>query len=372
MHCVTKNVATNFGQSAASKQPKGYRLPDQIATIDLSIFEDPFKSECIPPSDDQLLTECCSHLLRLCTASKYHDALTLSSKVDEEMKATLFIEFSEQVYLSALDDAAHLIKEHSNDIGRVHEEWTERYGLPKCTVSDCAKTARHYGRGNRKRERTGGSGNEEALYEFYESLYDRVHNFVAHLYDLGMRVDASSLTQSEGGGDEKEAESEGVAVDQWFAAERDHIKKRKKELNLDSERMDPENTKFTIQTVAEQQGLTLTDALFEELAENEKVHRETLQRLHLFSVQNAFDSDAVELDLENVADSNLCPLINSQSVAETMSNFIHSINCTLSLSLSLSMCSLSISSLSVHAQCAAARLRPDLSLNTKTKTAKCS
>ena len=198
---------------------------------------------------------------------------------------------------------------------------------------------RHYGRGREDRKRESVGEEEDALYAFYESLYDRIHHYIFHLFEVGLRVEASSLTQSEGGGDEKEAESEGVAVDQWFAAERDHIKKRKKELNLDSERMDPENTKFTIQTVAEQQGLTLTDALFEELAENEKVHRETLQRLHLFSVQNAFDSDAVELDLENVADSNLCPLINSQSVAETMNNFIHSINCTLSLS--LSMCSLS-------------------------------
>ena len=345
---------------AAPSIGKGYKTPSGITSIDLTIYEHP-NTECSRSPDDIPITERCSALKRLCTANLYFDALSTSKSVDETMKRALFVEFNEVVYGSFLEDTVHLVKEHDGDIRQIHAEWTERYGVPKCTVSDCTKTARHYGRGRRDRKRESESEEEDALYAFYESLLDRVHHFVAHLFEIGLRVEASSLTLSEGGGDEKEAESEGVAVDKLFAAERDHIKSRRKELKLDSERMSPENTKFTIQTVAEQQGLTLTDALFEELAENEKVHRETLQRLHLFLDRNAFDSEGVDLDLEDVADSNLYPLIQSQSVAETMSNFIRSINCMLSLSLCGNVLSLSfyLSLFVSWSQCVAVHSPPD-------------
>ena len=227
----------------------------------MTVFQHP-KSECLRSPDDSPITERCAYTLRLCTASMYLEALRTSSKMKEDAKKALFTEFNEEVYRLVLDDTAHFTKEHGDDIERVHREWTERYGLPKCSVSDCAQTERHYGRGRRDRKRESDGEEEDALYAFYESLYDRIHHYIFHLFKVGLRVEASSLTQSEGGGDEKEAESEGVAVDQWFAAERDHIKSRRKELKLDSERMSPKNTKFTIQTVAEQQGLTLTDALF--------------------------------------------------------------------------------------------------------------
>ena len=41
-------------------------------------------------------------------------------------------------------------------------------------------------------------------------------------------MDASSLTLGEGGGYEKEAQSEGVAVEKLFAAEWDHIESLRK------------------------------------------------------------------------------------------------------------------------------------------------
>ena len=41
------------------------------------------------------------------------------------------------------------------------------------------------------------------------------------LFEIGLRVEASSLALSKGGVDEKDAESEGVAVNMLFAAEWD-------------------------------------------------------------------------------------------------------------------------------------------------------
>ena len=119
--------------------------------------------------------------------------------MDDDAKRALFLEFNEEVYRSVLDDTAHFIKEHEDDLERVRKEWTERYGLPKCSVSECAQTERHYGRGREDRKRESVGEEEDALYAFYESLYDRIHHYIFHLFDVGLRVEASSLLQDEAG-----------------------------------------------------------------------------------------------------------------------------------------------------------------------------
>ena len=264
--------------------------------------------------------------------------------MDEAAKRALFLEFNEEVYRSVLDDTAHFIKEHGDDIERVHGEWTELYGLPKCTVSECAQTERHYGRGRRDRKRESVGEEEDALYAFYESLYDRVHHFIFHLFEVGLRVDASSLSVGGGGGDEKEPESEGVAVDKLFAAERDRIRSRRKECKVDLDRLDDANNKFTIQSAkGTEGGLTLMDALVRGVAENENVGKEALRRMMAYFVQNGYDSDGVEADLEDATDSNIYGLVQDELAVQWMSTFIRTKKCMLSLSLSV------VSSLSLNA-----------------------
>ena len=95
-----------------------------------------------------VITELCTHCKRLFAALKYYDML-YSAKMDAEERKALLVEFMETVHDSVLDDAAHFIKEHEGDLQRVWKEWTERYVFAKCSVSECAKSARHYGRGKR-------------------------------------------------------------------------------------------------------------------------------------------------------------------------------------------------------------------------------
>jgi len=250
--------------------------------------------------------------------------------LNENEKKSLFVEFNEESYGSLLDDIAHFVKVHDVDIERVQSEWTELYGFAKCSVSECAATERHHGGGRRDRKRERESEEEDALYAFYESAYDRMHHFIFHLYDLGLRVDAASLNLNQERDDEKEAESKGVTVDKLFAAEREHIMSRRKELNMDSERMSPQNTKFMIQTVNEHKGVTLTDALFEELTKTGNLEKDKIQQIDAFLQQNAFESDAVEMDLEEATESNIGPLIGNQAVCESMRKFIRTTNCMLS------------------------------------------
>ena len=175
--------------------------------------------ECKRRSDDIQITESCAFTERLCAASTYLDHIKQSTSLSDDDKKQLIVEFNEDLYRSVLDDVTHFVKEHEGDIKRVHSEWTELYGFAKCSVSECVQTERHYGGGRRYRKRERESEEEDALYAFYESLYDRVHHYIFHLYDVGLRADAASLSLSQQRDDEKEPQNEEVTVDEVFAVE---------------------------------------------------------------------------------------------------------------------------------------------------------
>jgi hypothetical protein len=141
----------------------------------------------------------------------------------------------------------------------------------------------------------------------------------------------------DGGGDEKEGDLEGVTVDKVFAAERDQIKLRRQQCSADLERFKDSNNKFTLQTTSENQGKTLSDALYDELAQNGKKQKEfdSGRRLDAFLKGNDYDSDAIKQDLEDHKDSNISTLFPNDSTVETMIDFLHSVDCMFCLFLSL-------------------------------------
>ena len=318
MHHVTKKLSKSIGSN---------RIPSNLGGIDLNVFEDR-NTECDTPSNDALLTESCAVLKRLCAASRYSDVLD-TAKMDESEKKAVFVGFNEDVYDLIVEDTAHLVQEHSDDLQRIHREWTEKYGFPKCTVSECAKSTRHYGRGRgeNSKENMKGQQEDDALYSFYQSIYDRVHNFVAHLYDIGLRVDESKLLENVGG-DEKEKDSAELSVDKLFAAERDQIRLQREQGNLHSDRMEDAVNKFTIQIAqAIKGGMTLMDAVFDGLNKNGCLSNENLQRFIEYFRQNEYDSDGVEMDLREAMDSNIYEVIKDHRALEWISAFIRNKNC---------------------------------------------
>ena len=252
--------------------------------------------------------------------------------MDEETKKALLVEFMETVYHSVLDDTAHFIEEHAGDLQQVWKEWTEQYGFAKCTVSECVKSARHYGRGRRTARKGKGNGNgkrEDALYEFYESIFDRFHNYLAHLYQIGLRVDMESLVKNE---EEKDDDNiGGMTVDSTFAAERDHIKSMRKECQMDLDRLDNENNKYTIQSEEKKTKWTLTDAIFKKLTETLDIHRDEVNRLKKYLERNQFDSDGLVEDLEDPTDSNTERMMQNALLIDTMATFIRSIQCVFNI-----------------------------------------
>ena len=304
-----------------------------LGNLDLTIFKSG-TSTCGPHSKSTAITDRCSHLKRLCVASRYYDALS-TGKVGEEMRKRAFIEFNEEVYHSLIDDVGHLLSAHSDDVMAVHREWVEEYGFPNCSVSECAKTDRHYLRGHRERKKASSSDHEQdALYSFYEALFDRVHNFVAHLFDIGLRVDTASLID-EMGRDQKEDVLDGLTVDALFAAERDQIRMKRKECKLDLDRLDAENNKFTItQNVdgAVKGQITLMDALCERLLNDKETTKRLLLRFRQFLDRNGYDSECLEMDIEDEADSNICRVIESETAVQIIKTLIRSTKCMHSLS----------------------------------------
>ena len=342
-----KEVTSEFRVTSTPPTCNHHRVLFEMDGIDPLIFNNT-KSHCDRYSDDIPITESCSHSLRICKAMRYFHGLRTSTTLDEEEKKELFVEFNQNIYPSLLDDIIHFVKEHENDIERVHREWTEIYGLPKCTVSECVQTARHYERRRRERKRECNNNDEDAVYNFYENEMDRVHFYIFHLFDVGMRVNTKSLILSEDEDDEKKVGSVGVTVDKLFAAKRELIKMRRTECKVPFDRFDEEYNKFTMQSGHKQQGMTAMDAIFDRLSEKQNVRKEILQQIHQFLVENGFDSDAIQLDLENMTVSNLCTFIQNPSITETMRDFIESVNCTFSallfvvLSVSLYFLSLSL------------------------------
>jgi len=242
--------------------------------------------------------------------------------MDEEKKKALLVEFMETVYQSVLDDTAHFVKEHPEDIQRVWAEWTEQYGFAKCSVAECVKTARHYGRRRAPKKEAAEQKEDDALFSFYESTFDRLHNYLAHLFQMGLRVDMASLVES----DEKEEALEGVTVDLLFAAERDQIRSMRKECKLDDE-----NNKFNIQIVAEQTECTLTDALFLKLTEIHEFSAQKRYGLRAFLDRNQFDSDGFVADLEEISQSNIACFVDCEPVLRGMVSFLRTVQCMLTV-----------------------------------------
>ena len=168
------------------------------------------------------------------------------------------------------------------------------------------------------------------------------------------------------GGDQKEDVLDGVTVDALFAAERDQIRMKRKECKLDLERLDAENNKFTIsQSATTETKVTLMDVLFDRVLRDKETTKNMVIRCRQFLDQNSYDSDALEWDIEDERDSNICSVIESQFkfAVDSMKTFIRSTKCRHSLSLQfgcnlITLCFVSSHSLSIT-QCLDLHFQPD-------------
>ena len=324
LEIMTHNGGTLLDETVLSAEPSAPNASDlrsefasMLNGVDLTVFGD-MSSKCNQSTSAASITAYCPCLQRLCAGMKYVETLADRTDLNDAKKREMFMEFNQQIYKSVLDDAIHLFHKHSDDIKQIHTEWTEQYGLSICSVAECLQTNRHCSRRTHMRFDVDLMTDEDGSYTFYNELYDRVHFYIFHLFEVGLRVEeAQWLIEHKDAEIEQDDREHRVYIDRQFAAQRDHIvSKRKNDGDLDLKVV---SNKFVLKTVQQQQGRTLTDAVIACLTENEASGAvDAVEQFCVFLDENAVDSDAIEMDLKDLEDSNLNLLINGAVVVELM------------------------------------------------------
>eukprot|EP01083_Nonionella_stella_P110777 324400_1 len=245
-------------------------------TIRLSFESD--SRMCIKRGDTSSIIDNCDCLQRMRVAMKHFNLLSDDDSNRDENKE-IFLSFCDEVYKNQhlLDDYCHVIKEHSNDLNQIKDELIDKYQFDACDVNQCHKVKRYYGR--RKQQRQEEKTENDALdddnaYRFYVDLFDQLHHFIYHLYDVGLRTE---VVQNEPDDDGKEIDLS--SIDRAFA-ERIQIISQKTEQCPDDDRFRSFNNKYTLQTQVDEpkhqvissllQEKTFLDRMYKFLSDNNK------------------------------------------------------------------------------------------------------
>eukprot|EP01084_Bolivina_argentea_P250451 419600_1 len=129
----------------------------------------------------------CECIHRIINALKYH-----SSIKDKENSNIQLLEYCME-YKVLLDDYIHIVTKHNNtdDLDEIYNILTTDYQFSDCNINRCGFSVRHYRNRNIEEEKK--QSDEEENSVFYGELMDRIHCYIFHLYDFGMRVRRSDF-----------------------------------------------------------------------------------------------------------------------------------------------------------------------------------
>merc|ERR1712228_150862 len=150
----------------------------------------------------------------------------------------------------------------------------------------------------------------DQMMDFYVSIFDSLHFWLFHCFESGFRVKTTEKNE------ETEDQNE-TLFDAEFARINSVIRKSDL-LTAPFERISPSNnSKFTIFTKAEDGDTTFIDELFENLI-SESIQTEIVSKLKAFLEREAFDSDSVKMDIQNIT---LC-VENNKKCIQAILQFI--------------------------------------------------
>eukprot|EP01084_Bolivina_argentea_P115646 205626_1 len=263
----------------------------------------------------------CDSLTRISSALKYYDLG--SDKKDTNFHYYL-IQFCHEIYEQFLDDYIHIIRVHGEDLMEISAELRGNYGHKQCDVTQCLKINRHYARHRIP------DINDNAEYDFYAACFDRLHHFIFHLFDMGLRSDQRLQMYVK----DDDLIINYVYIDKHFKQRRNFINASKTRCGLNVERYNDKNNKFNIHTLhlenkhalnsgviddsvveAEENkqlmqakpitsirvngGETFLDGTFEYIEQNDTgVTSDQLLLLEKNIIDNEYDSDAVKYDAD--------------------------------------------------------------------------
>ena len=182
----------------------------------------------------------CSHLTRLIESLKYVEKLDVVQNKKDEME---FVRFCLETNKEILNDTIHLINEHGQDLEEIHQSLINDEDFPVCDLAKCSLTSRHYNRAQFNKKNEKNVNNDECLVHFFIEIMDKLHFYLNHLFDLGLR----SIKHDDDGNeadDKKQDEKEHInLIDAEFKRMIGRIEEKKKKYgNFDRF----ESTKFNI------------------------------------------------------------------------------------------------------------------------------
>eukprot|EP01084_Bolivina_argentea_P300972 519101_1 len=270
----------------------------------------------------------CDHLLRLVSALNYYSQLNL--KEEASNNHDIFTHFCIERYRNVLNDYIHLIEIHNNHLQKINEYLiTNDFINNDCQIDSCKIFARHYDdqRGNIKKQTV--SGHKIGEFVFYTDLFDTIHHYLYHLFDIGLRIKANTSNIHE----LKNISSHNNenCIDQDFLQKKKIIEHKRKKLQIN--RFNDSN-KFTMALLGNPANstsddeVTLIDSLFHVL-NSISCPNNTQQELHLFLKDEQYDSDALLGDVTGhnipTTKSNVLSVISDKTIQISVKQYINDV-----------------------------------------------
>ena len=257
---------------------------------------------------------------------------SLRENIDD--KATLNVAFQiyfNEEYTQCLDDYNHIISTHSNHLEQINKQ------LDKCELSKC-KMAKRCKHNDRRRNGFNDKNNEEEYFkiQLYTGLIDRIHFWLHHQFDVGMRMESEFVNERKDNEDLIEDDSnQNEYFDQEFAKLRKEITRRRDKWRINDSELNASNVsnKYTMHVEDGQfekdygdNQTTYTDSLLHTLKE-EGISKEVMTKISKFLSDEHYDTDAIIADIIDYKHgSNVISNISQRELTEVIEEISEGLN----------------------------------------------
>ena len=319
-------------KSAHNKLKTSVNEEHKIHLINPNIFQSN-SMKCTSSNNNSNIICNCYALQRASEALKYFDILCRDENVSKENKDK-FVRFCEDVYAHQfIDDYAHIIQSHGQQIKEIQKEMISGYGLKECTLAGCTLYRRHRRRERNEEEKKENDDGMDLHVAFWLEQYDKFHHFFFHLFQTGKRIEMvlaenelakyqqyvygndQLMLQMQSDVKKEDDGDDGSGFDKAFAQKQEALNEKKKQMEavFGSEENEMNKEKFNIavkEKEATQNDVTILDELYECIEDEEQI-----KMLQVFVVANGYDTETMKMDVLDCENgSNLLLYFNDQTL----------------------------------------------------------
>ena len=278
----------------------------------------------------QIILKNCQYLSRMLNAIKYVQSLHDNIE-DEVTRNCAFEMYINEEYRSGLQDYNHIISTHSHHLEDIYEQ------LDECSLSECKMAAR-CNNNDRRMKNVHGSDNDNSnssKIKFYSDLIDRIHFWLFHQFEVGMRIQRNITIHDEKQeilGDDEEKD---MYLDHKFAKLKQEINKRRDKWKsgesgqpiLDKYTLHIHSKDITKKNASDEH--TFIGSILNQL--QEEIHSPNIiSAFRAFISNEQYDSDAIIEDITEYANgSNIINCLNDPRFVEFFQDLSYNLNCML-------------------------------------------